>query len=190
MSSLPFAELAERPGFLSDPRFQPGPAAMPEPAEPDDPVASAWDQGHAAGFAEAEAAALAQAEADAAARARIELSLARLDAEQAELLRQKLTATVEALCEAAIAPLALDRDALAARIERAAAMLARADDDKVLRLNPEDLRLVAKQLPEALEVHEDPALERGALRLETANGGVEDGPGHWRRAIAEALAQC
>ena len=25
---------------------------------------------------------------------------------------------------------------------------------------------------------------------ETQNGGVEDGPAHWRAAIAEALASC
>ena len=74
--------------------------------------------------------------------------------------------------------------------ERAAAMLARADDDRVLRLHPEDIRLIGKRLPEGLEVVPDPALERGALRVETASGGVEDGPSHWRRAIAEALSQC
>jgi flagellar assembly protein FliH len=33
-------------------------------------------------------------------------------------------------------------------------------------------------------------LERGALRVEAANGGVEDGPAQWRQAIAEALALC
>lgn len=116
--------------------------------------------------------------------------MAKLDSDQAEQLRQKLTATVAALCEASLAPLALDPAALAARVERATAMLARADDDKVLRLHPDDLKLIAKQLPEDLDVLEDSALERGALRIETASGGVEDGPAHWHRAIAEALAQC
>ena len=33
----------------------------------------------------------------------------------------------------------------------------------------------------------DPALERGALGSRAPNGGVEDGPAQWRRAIAEAL---
>ena len=50
--------------------------------------------------------------------------------------------------------------------------------------------LVGKRLPEGLDVLPDPALERGALRVETQNGGVEDGPAHWRAAIAEALASC
>lgn len=188
MSEL-YAALAGSAGFSCDPRFGGG-VPLPEPLEAEDPVARAWQDGHAAGFAEAHQAALEMAEAEAEGRARIELALARLDAELAEQLRQKLFATVEELCAAAIAPLALDKAALAARVERAAAMLARADDDKLLRLNPEDLKLVAKQLPKGLEVLEDPALERGALRIESQSGGVEDGPSHWRRAIAEALAQC
>lgn len=188
MSSLPFVELAAAGGFVSDPRFA---AAAEVPAEDaDDPLARAWHEGYTAGFAEAEAAARAEAEAADAARARIELALARLDADHAEQLRQKLFATVEALCETALAPLALDRDALVARIARAAAMLARADDERVLRLHPDDLALVKSRLPQGLEVQADPALERGALRVESSNGGVEDGPAHWRRAIAEALAQC
>ena len=188
MSDL-YAALAGSSGFTSDPRYAGG-VPLPEPGEADDPIARAWEAGHAAGFAEAHQAALEVAEAEAEGRAAIELSLARLNAELAEQLRQRLFVTVEALCEAAIAPAALDKAALASRVERAAAMLARADDDKLLRLHPDDLRLIARQLPKDLEVLEDPALERGAIRIETQSGGVEDGPAHWRRAIAEALAQC
>ena len=69
-------------------------------------------------------------------------------------------------------------------------MLARADDERVLRLHPDDLALIAGQLPEGLPVLADPVLERGGLRVETSNGGVEDGPEQWRRAIAEALSAC
>ncbi|MFO1255769.1 MAG: FliH/SctL family protein [Sphingomonadaceae bacterium] len=188
MSEL-YAALAGSSGFTSDPRFG-GKAPLPEPTIDEDPVAEAWQDGYAAGLAEARQAAIAASEAEAEGRARIELSLARLDGELAEQLRQKLFATVEALCEAAIAPLALDKAGLAARVERAAAMLARADDDKLLRLHPDDLKLVARNLPKGLEVLEDSTLERGALRIESQAGGVEDGPVHWRRAIAEALAQC
>ncbi len=193
MSSLPFTEFGASSGFASDPRFAAQPAARPAPqpeAEAPDPLALAWAEGYDHGRAEAEAEAQARAAEDDAARARIELSLARLDAELAEQLRQKLYATVEALCEAAIAPLALDPAALAVRVERAAAMLARADDERLLRLHPDDLPLIAARLPEGLDVLPDPALERGALRIESISGGVEDGPAHWRRAIAEALEQC
>ena len=188
-SGLPLAALAAGHGFASDPRFAAIAARSQEQAA-GDPLSQAWEDGYAAGVAETEAAARSRVESESAAREAIELALARLDGELAEALRQKLYATVEALCEKAIAPLALDREALAVRVARAAEMLARADDDKRLRLHPDDLALVADRLPEGLATEPDPALERGALRLETSAGGIEDGPAHWHRAIAEALAQC
>lgn len=190
MSSLPFAALAGSGGFTCDPRFTAAFAAPLSAEQGEDPLALALADAHARGRAEALAEAEAARTEREAARGRIGLSLARLDADLREQLRQRLYATVEALCEAAIAPLALDREALLARVERAAAMLARADDAKLLRLHPEDLAVIEARLPEGLEALADPALERGALRLETPAGGVEDGPAHWRRAIAEALAQC
>ena len=190
MSSLPLALLAQGSSFAPDPRFARTPQPATEAPAEIDPRAQAWEAGFAAGRAEAQQAADQTAAEVTAARIRIELSLARLDTEQTEQLRQQLFATIEALCEASLAPLRLDPAALAARVDRAAAMLARADDERILRLHPDDLALVADHLPEGLELRSDPALERGALRLETANGGVEDGPAHWRRAIAEALAQC
>ncbi len=189
MSSFPFAALSASTGFASDPRFFASGAAASAP-DPEAEQASAWAEGHAAGRAHAEAECAARIAERDAAQARLRITLARLDAEQEEQLRQRLYVTIEALCEASLAPLRLDREALLARVRRAAAMLARADDERVLRLHPDDLALIGEALPEGLETRPDPALERGALRLETANGGVEDGPAHWRRAIAEALAQC
>ncbi|MBS0481452.1 MAG: flagellar biosynthesis protein [Proteobacteria bacterium] len=188
MSDLPFVDLARSSGFVADPRFV---LFVPDSAaDAADPLQTAWDDGFAAGQAQAEAAAHQRAADEAAAQQRIELSLSRLNDQCEEELRRKLIETVEALCEASLAPLAIDTDALAARAERAAAMLSRADDDRVLRLNPDDLALVAARLPPGLELLPDPALERGALRLEGSHGGIEDGPGHWRSAIAQALAQC
>jgi len=197
MSSLPFASFGIAGGFRSDARFAPlgeappaaAPPPMPEP-EPEDPFALAFAEGFNAGAAEAQAAAARQAQIDAQARDALELSFARLDRELAEELRLRLRDTVAALCEAAIAPIALDEDALLRRVERAVSMLSRADDDRVIRLHPEDLALVSERLQSDWTVQPDPALERGALRVETSNGGVEDGPEHWRRAIAEALHQC
>ena len=189
MCSIRFAALSASTGFAADPRFFAGAAAMPA-HDPEAEQASLWAAGHASGRADAEAECAALMAEHDAAQAALKLTLARLDAEQEELLRQRLYATIEALCEAALAPLQFDTDALLARVHRAAAMLARADDERVLRLHPDDLALIGPALPDGLEARPDPALERGALRLETANGGVEDGPAHWRRAIAEALAQC
>lgn len=187
MSSLPWAALGQGSGFSSDPRFS---LASPPPADAVDPVTDAWADGYAAGLAEAQAEAAALRTEEEEARSQIELTLARLEADQQEALHQRLVETVAALCNAALAPLAIDPELLAERAARAAAMLARADDQAVLRLHPDDLKLVAKRLPGDLAVEPDPALERGNLRLDGQAGGVEDGPAQWRRAIAEALGQC
>lgn len=207
VAGLPFAGSAPSTGFRSDARFAaapevavedhppapPVPDSQPgaEPAEePLDPIDVAWAEGWSAAMAEAEARAAAREAQDAAAREGLALSFARLDRELEEELRLRLRDTVAALCESALAPLALDQDALLARIDRAVAMLARADDERVIRLNPEDMRLIAPRLTAEWTVRADPALERGSVRIESPNGGVEDGPVQWRRAIAEALHQC
>ena len=67
---------------------------------------------------------------------------------------------------------------------------ARAYDERVIRLNPEDIVLLSQQLNAEWSVLPDPSLPRGTLRVESTEGGVEDGPETWRRAIAEALGPC
>lgn len=193
---LPFAAIGESSGFRLDARYfratsvaDVPSACEAEPAE-DDTVAIAYAEGFEAGAAEAMARAEEAARVDAEAREALRLSFARMDAELEESLRQRLLDTVSALCEAAVAPLALDKDLLVRRIERAVSMLARADDERVIRLNPADLELVSPQLSAEWTVIPDPSLERGALRVECESGGVADGPEAWRQAIAEALHQC
>lgn len=190
LSSWPLAALAEPAEFRSDLRFSPSGAPAPVPAEPeisDDPLALAWQDGFSAGIAEAEAKAKAEAQATEAAREALSLGLGKLDRAMAETLRQRLHDTVAALCESALAPLALDAEALSRRIERAVALLQRAGDDRTIRLNPADIPLVAPHCREQWSFVADASLPRGALRIETADGGVEDGPAQWRQAIAEAL---
>ncbi|WP_084356230.1 FliH/SctL family protein [Novosphingobium lentum] len=178
-------------GFARDARFAAAdPAAPPVPRPAEDPVATAFARGHATGCAETLEQCAAQADADDAARGAIALALARLDEAGTSQLAERLRTTVIALCEAAIAPAALDHAALARRVAIAAAMLARAEDARVIRLNPEDMALIAAQMPAGWAIEPDPALERGALRVEGGQGGVEDGPDQWRRAIVEALDAC
>lgn len=205
LAALPAALLEARQGFRSDRRFArtsgesdaaatDAMAGLADPeageAQPDDPLHAAWAEGFAAGAAEARAAAEEQAHQDAAAREALAVALARLDAESMETLRRRLHAIVVALCEEALQPLALDQAALAARVERAASLLARADDERTIRLHPDDIACLSPTMRSDWHIVPDPALERGSVRVETATGGVEDGPGEWRRAIAEALAPC
>lgn len=204
------AEALARPtGFTPDARFGGGAAAAEAPpplsAEPVqpvesvaegaeeeafDPIAEAFTQGFAAGHEQARMEAEAQAAADAAAREGLVLSFARLDSVLEEELRLRLRETVAALCEGAIAPLAIDEEALMRRVERAVSMLARVDDERVIRLHPDDAALVSPRLSAEWQVQPDARLERGTVCIDSANGGVEDGPATWRLAIAEALHQC
>ena len=198
---LSLSNLAGASGFRASSRFADWqPVTMlepdPEPAapirlEPEiDPVSDAFMKGYTQGLEAAREEAVAAADADSVAVNKLALSFARLDDALEEQLRERLRDTVLALCEAAIAPLALDEDMLMRRITTAVSMLARADDDRVIRIHPLDLELLAPRLHADWDVQPDASLERGAIRVEGSNGGVEDGPAIWRRAIAEALQQC
>jgi flagellar assembly protein FliH len=202
-SGFSLVEALTRPiGFTPDRRFsgdfaEHEPVPVPEPEEPQlpveeapDPVAEAYADGFAAGHEQARAQAEARMAKDAAAREELALSFARIDGALEDTLRLRLRDTVAALCEAAIAPLALDEEALMARITRAISMLARADDERVIHLHPDDIDLISPRLSEDWTVQPEPRLERGTVRIESQNGGVEDGPGTWRLAIAEAMRQC
>lgn len=183
-------------GFSRDPRFSHVPAPPPPPPPPErrepapDPIMAAHAAGYDQGFAEARAEAGAEIEAREAAWQALSIEAARLDAEQARLLADRLRDTVIALCEAALGDAALDPERLARRVETAAAMLARADDDRVIRLHPDDLDLVRPRLPGDWDFAPDPLMPRGALRIEGRHGGVEDGPEQWHAALTEALRSC
>ena len=132
----------------------------------------------------------AQLTAERAARSTIELAFARVDAESERQLRDRMLATVHALCEEAVLPLALDSEGLARRVEAAAAMLQRKHDQRIIPIHPEDLELVKASVPASLELVADGSVERGGLRVETDDGGVDDGPQQWRRALAEIFDSC
>lgn len=190
MSSLPRDFFEPRAGFARDIRFAPFTIeATPEPRN-DDPISQAFADGYMKGAEETLLQARVTAAEEAAARGRIETALDRLGEAETLRLEERLRETVLALCQEAMAPLAIDPTGLRARIRKALDLLRRAEDDRILRLHPEDLALVADRLPDGLKVEPDPALQRGGLRIETAEGGVEDGPEQWRRAIAEALRLC
>jgi flagellar assembly protein FliH len=195
MSSLPLTQLGRRPEFARDRRFAGlfGTVAATKSAElvvEADPLIEAYERGYHEGAANAaEDARLAEQERDAA-RAAIELAFAQLGADDVAQLSERLRQTVLALCEAAVLPLAVDSDGLVLRVQRAVGMLQRAQDERVVRLHPDDLALIGARLPGSLKVEPDPNVERGGLRIETTDGGVEDGPSLWRRALAEAFRQC
>ena len=195
MSRIAYASLGRPGAFTPNNRFSRAPApgqldqAQADPA-PTDPLADSY----ANGYRDGQAAALAQAEEamqrERRERALIELAFARFDAESERQLRDRMLATVHALCEEAVLPLALDSEGLARRVEAAAAMLQRKHDQRIVHIHPEDLELVKASVPASLELVADGSVERGGLRVETDDGGVEDGPQQWRRALAEIFDSC
>lgn len=190
MSSLPQDFFEPRSGFARDIRFAPfAIEATPEPMA-DDPISRAFADGYIKGAEETLLQARATAAEEAAARGRIEVAFEKLGEAETLRLEERLRETVLALCENAMAPMAVDPESLTGRIRKALALLRRAEDDRILKLHPDDLGLVAERLPDGLRTEPDPTLERGSLRVETAEGGVEDGPDQWRRTIAEALRLC
>ncbi len=178
-----------RGAFRTDRRFagssQANAAATP-PAPRDDPLSNAWD----AGFRTATDQIRADMARDAGAIAQVELAYARLADKDAEALAEKLRETVIALCSTVLDGASIDPDTLSRRIASALALLRRSTDGKVLRLHPDDLALIGNRLPTGLESRADPTLARGALRIETVAGGVEDGPAQWREAIEAAVRAC
>ncbi|WP_313433948.1 FliH/SctL family protein [Novosphingobium sp.] len=197
---LLLGQLAVPSGFQPDARFagetaptppEPPPSPSPDPApEPSDPIAEAFSHGFTMGHDQALQEARVRAETEAAALQRLSLAFEKMDEALEEELRMRLRDTVTALCEVAIAPMAIEPDALLRRIGVAVAMLRRAEDERLIRLHPDDLRLVSPRLSAEWQVQPDNTLERGTIRIETATGGIEDGPANWRRAITEALQRC
>ncbi|BBC72153.1 flagellar assembly protein H [Altererythrobacter sp. B11] len=191
MSRLPLEQMFRPSSFTRDPRFAGLHAEQhARAAHVPDPLGDAFQRGYAEGVAEARAEAAREAAERQAAERRIELAFSALDEETAAEMRERLRLTVLALCEHAIAPLAVDPEGLANRVERAVAMLQRSQDERRVLLHPQDLALVRDRLPADLKAEADPSVERGALRIETSDGGIEDGPAQWRRILAETFREC
>jgi flagellar assembly protein FliH len=162
------------------------PMSAAEPDAPDpaqDALARAYAEGLAAGRA------MAEAEADAAATRQraLRLALRALDETAQGVLADDLAATVIALCDAALAGCALDRDALLARCHAAAQRIGGAAESLTLHCHPDDLALLDAAALGGWQVAGDTTLERGTVLVEGPDGAVSDGPAEWRRAIAAAV---
>ncbi len=93
--------------------------------------------------------------------------------EPSEELAAMIATTVERLVTELVGMMPVERPWLIERIDRAMSCLGEADAARTLWLHPDDAALVADaDLP--LEVHTDPTLERGALRIDCSLGWIED----------------
>jgi flagellar assembly protein FliH len=174
--TMPFGMAEAKPASMAQPEPE-----LSDPAE--DALARAYAEGLAAGRAMAEA----EAEAAATRQRALRLALRSLDETAQGVLADDLAATVIALCDAALAGCALDRDGLLARCHAAAQRIGGAAESLTLHCHPEDLALLDAAALGGWKVAADQALERGTVLIEGPDGAVSDGPAEWRRAIAAAV---
>jgi flagellar assembly protein FliH len=186
MRKVALAEIGARGRFVASARY----ASADVVKLASDPVAEAYQAGFAEGAAMARASECDRQAAESSERRAIELAFARFDSESAALLQDRLRDAVAAICQRMAGEIALDPERLAARVEAASALLRRRHDQRLVRLHPADLAMIAGLTPAGLRIEPDPSLARGQLRVETEDGGVEDGPEQWRAALAEALGPC
>jgi flagellar assembly protein FliH len=153
----------------------------PDPTETD--RLAAFEEGLRQGRAEV----LAQAKQENAERRKLGVSLRQLDEEMTDRLSQQLSETVAVLCEATLAPAALDHEQLNQRCRKAAVLLGEDLAACTLHLHPDDVALLDTDPGSTWPIEADETLERGALRLIGREGEITDGPQEWRRSLAEAL---
>jgi flagellar assembly protein FliH len=156
---------------------------IPEPAIDIEQVrADAMAQGFAAGIE----AGRREADAEREALKRLASGLESLRAEPTQGLGMMIAATVERLLHQVVGEVDVCRETLIDRAQAAAALIGDETRPALLKLNPADFaRIDSAELPVVAEA--DPMLAPGELRLETANGSIEDGPGLRLERLRSAL---
>ncbi|MFM7350200.1 MAG: FliH/SctL family protein [Erythrobacter sp.] len=164
---------------------------QPEPPQSGDPAADPQAEALARAYAEGEAAGRASAAAEAAGHASrhraLRLTFRALDEAALAVLAEDLAATVMTLAEGVFGEAAVDRAGLLARCQAAARRIGGAAESLALHLNPADIDMLGDESLEGWRIVPDPSLLRGALRIESPEGTVGEGPEEWRRAIEAAV---
>ena len=153
-------------------------AGIPDPQ--DDPLRAAWSDGFAAGRAVTPDQDVLHA---------LSTQFARLGARVDAALADRLRETVLALCRQLLSDAAFDPAELERRV---AVALDRLGEVAAVacRCHPDAAETARALLPDGVRIAADAALAPNAFVLDTAHGGVSDGPEEWGRALAAALAEC
>lgn len=149
--------------------------AEPHFEEEQDPIEQARIEAFTMGFEEGGRLAAEAAELDVSARARLAEALETLAPAPSGMLSTMLSATVVRLVEQIVGEVEIDIDRLVERCDTVAAFIEDGEKKGALYLHPEDLPLI-EGYAVAVPLVPHPAMQRGCVRLETAEGWVEDGP--------------
>lgn len=145
------------------------------PAEPVDVLEEARIEAFTMGFDEGcRVTAQAQAE-EGEAQARLAEALELLAPAPSGMLSTMLSATVVRLVEQIVGEVEIDMERLVQRCDTVAAFIESNQDRSALHLHPDDVELLKNEAI-GVPMVADKAMQRGCVRLETADGWVEDGP--------------
>lgn len=147
----------------------------PESVRPEIDVEAIREQAFAEGFEQGCRIVEADVAQERESIAALTASLEALRREPTEELAALLAVTVERLVHQIVGEVPINPIALVRRAEAAAALIGEEVEASRLLVHPDDLPLFARsRVP--VEIAADPALERGAVRLEWNRGWIEDGP--------------
>lgn len=187
---VPVGHAASAPRHFSpDPNVAKATPATLQPGE-DDPIRMAWKAGFEDGIATEKRVALEMRGEDLDALNHMRDQVRQIGAAGMQMLESRIRETVISLCRQVIDECPISAEKLSERVQAAVRMLAGSHDEKTIEVSPQDQRLLAGMLPAEWIVTGNPALARGALRVVTPGGGVEDGPDHWKLALEEAIRTC
>lgn len=162
--------------------FRPWASEFDTPAPGNDPAFTCANEdeareeaAYARGLADGRCAVEAEIAAERGAILQLAETLQNLKPEPTLPLALLLAETVDRLVKEIVGEVDVDGLKLLARAKAAAALIGEATQPARLRLNPQDMDLLAGA-EMAIEIEGDGALPRGAILLETADGWIEDGP--------------
>ena len=113
--------------------------------------------------------------ADTDARARLAEALDLLAPAPSGMMSTMLSATVVRLVEQIVGEVEIDLERLIDRCDTVAAFIESNQDKSALHLHPDDVALLEGETI-GVPMVADKSMQRGCVRLETADGWVEDGP--------------
>jgi flagellar assembly protein FliH len=162
---------------------------LPQPND-EDPIRQAWKDGFDNGVATERRLATERNGSEAEALAQLRSGIARINQDSLRALEARMRDAVLALCRQVIDDHVEAPERLAARVRAAASLLAGSGQRMSVEANEADRPLLSEALGDDWEVVANPRLARGALRVLSGDGGVEDGPEQWKRALEEAIRRC
>ncbi len=164
-----------------------GAGAAAAPAN--DPIATARASGYTEGFRDGHEQGDMERARDQALLRTLGEALQSNERVDRDLIATRLRQTVLFLVAKIIGDTGVAPDLLARRIDAATDLIAEGAEAATLRINPEDMPLLAELLPASLRPIADTAVQRGSFVLESAATIVEDGPDLWLEQLAQAIEQ-